>query len=428
MKAFVWTLILTIGISFCSTTSYSQEMTRDEILQELNLLKERIGILEKALKTGDKNEQPQEESSENEKVLSGGETGTGELEFAEDTSEDNEVLHGGERGIRDRWDALEKSIDGIDLSGAVEIEAFYEEHDPKEGHKDSMSDLVLETAELAVDAEITDQMRAHILFDFEEGEGVGVDEAIIHFRASEVCVPDLSCNSFWYASVGKMDVPFGYYETHFISDSLTQELGETKETALVIGAHRSIFNLAAGVFNGDMDESGSDDHIEDFVGMGLLTLREDIVPELSLMGGVSYISNIADSDELTEFVKDEFESETIEDHVEGAGAFLSVSYKERYFLEAEWIGALDAFKEDRNFKPEAWNLEFAFRPIEDFEVALRYGGSENSLDFLPETQIGFAAIYEIYENVSIGLEYQFDEYESDDEVTTITTQLAVEFD
>ena len=146
------------------------------------------------------------------------------------------------------------------------------------------------------------------------------------------------------------------------------------------------------------------------------------------MGGVSYISNIADSDELTEFIKDEFESEAIEDYVAGAGTFLSASYDERYYLEVEWISALASFEEDRRFKPEAWNLEFAFRPIEVFEIALRYGGSDDALDFLPEMQLGVIAAYELFENTSIGLEYLFDRYGNDDEVTTVTTQLAIEFD
>ena len=178
----------------------------------------------------------------------------------------------------------------------------------------------------------------------------------------------------------------------------------------------------------DVDEAGSEDHIENFVGMGLFTLPEDVVPELSVMGGVSYISNIADSDELTEFVEDEFGSDTIENYVAGASAFVSVSYKNRYFPEAEWVGALNTFREDRGFRPQAWNLELAFRPTNVFEIGLRYGGSDNSLDFLPETQVGVVAAYEIFENASIGVEYMFDEFENGDEVSTVVTQLAIEFD
>jgi len=447
MKSLVRIAICAIIASSCFRTGYAEEMTREEIIEELRLLKERMKRLEEALQIADKKEPAAEFFSERDEVLHGGERGIRdrwealekpiegtdwtdmeEIGTPLDEVGDDEILHGGERGIRDRWEALEKAAGGIDLSGAVEIEAAYERLKPKEGSDEETSDLVVETVELAVDAGITDQLKTHILVDFEAGEDVDLDEAIIHFRAEDVCVPDLSCNSFWYASIGRMDVPFGYYETHFIGDSLTQVLAETKEVALMIGAYRAPFNVAAGAFNGDVDEAGGNDHIENFVGTALFTLPEDLAPELGLTGGASYISNIADSDELTEFVEDEFESHTIENYVAGASAFLSASYGERYFLEAEWVSALATFEEDRSFKPEAWNLEFAFRPIEVFEIAVRYGGSDNSLDFLPETQLGVVAVYELLENASIGLEYLFDEYENDDEVTTVTTQFAIEFD
>jgi hypothetical protein len=77
--------------------------------------------------------------------------------------------------------------------------------------------------------------------------------------------------------------------------------------------------------------------------------------------------------------------------------------------------------------PKAWNFEVAFIPIEDVEVAVRYGGSANTLNFLPDTQVGICGIYEIFNNTSIGLEYLHGEFENDDEVVAITTQLAVEF-
>ncbi len=110
----------------------------------------------------------------------------------------------------------------------------------------------------------------------------------------------------------------------------------------------------------------------------------------------------------------------------------------RFFFKAEYVGAVESFEEDKNFKPKAWNFEFAFIPIEDLEVAVRYGGSSDTaitlppdtFIFLPDTQIGICGIYEIFNNTSIGLEYLYEDFENDDEldeVVTITTQLAVEF-
>jgi hypothetical protein len=109
---------------------------------------------------------------------------------------------------------------------------------------------------------------------------------------------------------------------------------------------------------------------------------------------------------------------------------------DRFFFEAEYVSAVESFTEDNNFEPKAWNFEVAFIPTEDFEVAVRYGGSEDTLadtplegplNLLPDKQVGICGIYEIFDNTSIGIEYLHEEFENDDEVVTITTQLAVEF-
>ncbi len=396
-------LSMVFAVFLFSGYPFAQEISKEGIIEELKELKDRTQRLEKALTNLEEEE----------------------LQGKENT--DDTILHNGQRGIRERKEALEKFIEGVELSGTVEVEAVYEHSKPKVGEKEEYSDLTVSSVELAVDAKITYQLRTHVLFDYEDGESVEIDEAIIHFQAEGVCKPDLSCNSPWYASMGKMDVPFGYYESHLLSDSLTQGLGEAKETAVIVGVYNDMLNFATGVFNGDIKEVESDDHIENFVGAFMFTLPEDVIPNLTLMAGISYISNIADSDELTNFIEEEYESNSIEDYVAGISSFLSVSLLEHYFIEAEYVGALEAFEEDRNFKPEAWNLEFAFRPIDVFEIALRYGGSEESLNFLPKTQIGISGVYEIFNNTSISLEYLYDKFENDDEINTITAQFAVEF-
>ncbi|MBU4353036.1 MAG: LbtU family siderophore porin [Nanoarchaeota archaeon] len=396
-------LFLTAAVVLVSDPGLSQEMTKEDIIKELNELKERTRRLEQALKVLEEGEIPTKKGAK------------------------EKIQHGGVKGIRERMVALKRPVDGIEFGGAIEVEASYERFRPEKGESESSSDLTVGTVEFAVDASITDRLRAHVLFEYEDGGAVVVDEAIIHFQAEEVCIPDLSCKSPWYANVGKLNVPFGYFESHFISDPLTKELGDTKETAVIVGVHHSLMNVAAGVFNGDVDKAGNDDHVESYLAAGMFTLPEEIVPNLSLMAGVSYISNIADSDGLTDFLYEEFGMDTIEAYVGGLSAFLSFSFEDRYFFETEYVGASEAFKENRNFEPKAWNFEFAFRPVEDFEIAIGYGVSKDALNFLPEMQIGSVAIYKIFENTSISLEYIYRVFENDDEVTKLTTQLAVEF-
>ncbi len=390
-------LSIVFAVFLFSCSALAQEMSKEELIKELKALKERTRSLEEALAIPDKAE-------------------------TSDITEDEDV------------EDLEEYIKRIEFSGTIEVEAGYEQIKKKAGEKEDSSDLTLATVDFAVDALITDRMRTHILFEYEDGENIIVDEAIIHYQAKEVCVPDLSCNSPWYANIGRLTIPFGYFESLFINGPLTEDLGETKETAVIAGIYNPFINIAAGVFNGDIDKAENDDHIESYVAACTFTLPEDVSPNVGLMIGVSYISNIADSDDLADFFLEEFDPDPvdpdpieIEDYVAGFSSFLSVSFMNRFFFEAEYVGAAESFEEDKNFKPRAWNFEFAFIPIEDFEVAVRYGGSSDTLNFLPDTQVGICGIYEIFNNTSIGLEYLYEEFENDDEVVTITTQLAVEF-
>ncbi len=399
-------LSILFAVFLFSGSALAQEMSKEELAEELKALKERTRSLEEALAIPEKAE-------------------------TSDIIEDEDV-----EDVED----VEEYIKRIEFSGAIEVEASYEQIKPKVGEKEDYSDLTLATVDFAVDALITDRMRTHVLFEYEDGEEVIVDEAIIHYQAEEVCVPDLSCNSPWYASIGRLSIPFGYFESHFINGPLTEDLGETKETAVIAGIYNPFINIAAGVFNGDVDMNGNDDRIESYVAACRFTLPEDASPNVGLMIGVYYISKIADSDDLTDFFDAEFGTDEIIEYVAGFSSFLSVSFMNRFFFEAEYVGAVESFKDDENFKPKAWNFEFAFIPIEDFKVAVRYGGSSDTSDafgttenFLPDTQVGICGIYEIFNNTAIGLEYLYEEFEyyeeigNDAEVVTITTQLAVEF-
>ncbi len=391
-------LSIVFAVFLFSGSALAQEMSKEELIKELKALKERTRSLEEALAIPDK--------AKTSYII-----------------EDEDV------------EDVEEYIKRIEFSGAIEVEAVYEQIKPKVGEKEDSSDLTLATVDFAIDALITDRMRTHILFEYEDDEDFIVDEAIIHYQAKEVYVPDLSYNSPWYANIGRLTIPFGYFESLFINGPLTEELGETKETAVIAGIYNPFINIAAGVYNGDIDKAGNSDRIESYVAACKLTLPEDISSNVGLMIGVSYISNIADSDELADFFDEEL-GEIIE-YVAGFSSFLSVSLMNRFFFKAEYIGAVESFEEDKNFKPKAWNFEFAFIPIEDLEVAVRYGGSSDTaitlppdpdtFIFLPDTQVGICGIYEIFNNTSIGLEYLHEEFENDDEVVTITTQLAVEF-
>ena len=327
-----------------------------------------------------------------------------------------------EKGLLDKWS------DKITLSGAIEVEVGYEDFDyddPAEDDEKS-SDISLATVELGVDVDIVKYVKGHVLFKYEDDEDVFVDEGSISINGEDV-VP-------LYLNAGKLYIPFGNYESHFISDPLTLELGEIRESAIVAGFANDMFDLSLGVFNGDINETDEDDDlIEKFVASAVFSLPEDTVSGLGLTAGASWISDIADSNGLQD-VLDEAGTDEIEDYIPGWSAFLSVSFLDKFFFEAEYVAATDKFENDdlglapgEKFEPKAWNFELAYAITEDLEAAIRYEGSNDALNIIPEKQYGAAITYGLFENTSIAVEYLHGKFENDDERNLLTAQLAIEF-
>ncbi|MEZ4485840.1 MAG: LbtU family siderophore porin [Syntrophotaleaceae bacterium] len=313
----------------------------------------------------------------------------------------------------------------VSFSGLVEVEAGYidvESDDPAVDGDES--DLVLATVELGIDVDFIKHVSGHVLLLWEEDdtEPMDVDEAFIRLDGAEV-LP-------LYLQAGKMYVPFGNFDSHFISDPLTLELGETRESAAIVGYANDLFDLSFGVFNGDIDEEGDDDHIDSFVASAVYTMPEGVVEGLELTGGVSWISNIADSDVLG----DEIADGELNDKVGGIAAFVSATLNEKWSLIAEYVGALDAFEAgELNFsggekmEPKTWNVELGYAVTDALEVALRYEGGDDLGDLLPDSQYGIVASYALFKNTSLALEYLHGEFENDDEQDLVTAQLAFEF-
>lgn len=125
---------------------------------------------------------------------------------------------------------------------------------------------------------------------------------------------------------------------------------------------------------------------------------------------------------------------TIQEHISGFSAFLSASFMNRFYFEAEYLGATERFKPGelsfdggQAFKPKAWNSEVAYRVTEGLEFAVRYEGSDDCGNFLPKEQYGGALIYGLLENTSLAFEYLHGKFENDDKRDLLTVQVATEF-
>jgi hypothetical protein len=319
----------------------------------------------------------------------------------------------------------------IALSGAVEVELGHTNTDYQDAATDDVSEnaVALATVELGVDAEIHEHVSGHVLFLYEEGEDILVDEGFITVDGKDA-LP-------LYLNAGRIYLPFGQFESHMVSGPVTTDLGETGQSAIQVGFANDMIDASLAFFNGDVDETDADDDIIDSYALGVqFTMPEDTIALLGLTAGVSYISNLADTDGFEGFLTTEGE---VADAVAGMGAFISVSFMDKAFLEAEYIAAMDeftaadlSFADGDELAPSAWNLELAYALLEGLELAVRYaqtsdikGGVDDEV--LPESQYGLAAAYEVFDSTTIALEYLASTYENDDEVSAITAQLAIEF-
>jgi hypothetical protein len=267
------------------------------------------------------------------------------------------------------------------------------------------------------------------LFSYEEDtDSIEVDEAFIRLDGEDK-LP-------LFINAGRQYVPFGYFESHFISDPPTVDLGETLESSLVAGYAGDALEISLGVFNGDVNETGeNDDHIDGYVASAVYTAPTG--RNFGFKAGVSYISNIGESDSLQdEDGIDEDAGNTIDSYVPGLAAFISANYKEKLFLEAEYVTATDEFEAGeldfdggRAAQPSAYNLELAYLFTDRLEAGVRVAGAQDVGEFLPETLYGVVVNYGLLNNLSLGLEYQYGEFDSvdDKDITTATAQLALEF-
>ncbi len=306
--------------------------------------------------------------------------------------------------------ALNKSIT---LGGLLELEAFW---DKVEGEEET-SDLQLATVELSADVDINENIAGHLSLLWEDGgtDDIEIDQAVIFLRHP---VP------FWSHYVtfagGKMYLPFGNFDSAFISDPLTLELGETNSTAAVFGFQGNLMALHIGAFNGEVDTLDDDDQIDSWVASLELT------PVDGFAFGISYLSDIAESD--IELVQDE---DLYRSSVAAGGAYLSWRLGDLNLL-AEYIATLESLSSEivgagedlTGEKPWAWNLELAWEPTDRWQVAAKAEGAKDFQNDLK--RYGVVVSRGLFRNTVLGLEYL---YGDDDENIshTVTAQLALSF-
>jgi len=313
----------------------------------------------------------------------------------------------------------------LSFTGLIELEA-YQVH--IEGG-DEESNMSLATAQFEISVEVNDYLNGYIVFLHEEDAepSVDIDEALVILTCpAEFLHGQLSLTS------GKLYVPFGHFESHFITDPLTLDLGETNDTALYVGWDvADSIALKAGVFSGETDTAGDNDTIDSFVA------SIEVLPAPGLTLGASYISDLAESD--IELVRDDgVLGNVYKSSIPGIGAFLLLARGDFIFV-AEYLAATRDFHRTAveaaiadegdltGRRPRALNLELAYLPFERWEFAVR---GERARDFQNDSaRYGGVVSHSLMEHVLVGLEYLHSDGKGEDNNPshTWTGQLAFQF-
>jgi hypothetical protein len=319
----------------------------------------------------------------------------------------------------------------LEISGLVEVEASHVNDqispatDPAAPEK--TSDIVLATVELAVDSQINERVSAHVAFLYEEDStDFGIDEGTI----------TLGLGDSMAVTAGKMYVPFGRFDSFMISDPQTLVMAETVETVLMFSAENNGVYGFAYLFNGDSDEASSaPDNDGISAGFNLGYAREGMFDV-----GVTYISNIGDTDTLQGLETTGTASGVVDASIAGASAYFSAGFG-KVTVVGEHVMALDSFNNgdldgtvSNKEQPSASNLEVGFDVADGITLAAAYQKTAEALFIgLPETVISASVAYEVMEGATLSAEYAtMEDYATSDGGTgesanSFTMQLAVEF-
>jgi hypothetical protein len=298
----------------------------------------------------------------------------------------------------------------VTFSGGVEVEAGTSENYGGV----TTTDIVLAKVEMAIDAELNDRVSAHIAYLYED-DATALDEGTI----------TLKFNDTTSLIAGHAYVPFGDFSSYMVSDPLTLALGETSEDVLMLSMESGKVSGSVYTFNGDADEiseAPNDDALSFGANIGYTT--DDI------WMGVSYISNIADTNGLQD------PGNTIDSAVAGMGVYFGMNIN-RFSIIAEHVAAMESFTNGDSLAgntvvneetPTATNMEVAFNMNDAAIIAVAYQMTDEA-DFLglPETATSIAVSFDVMEAAGVGIEYRTSENYDGDTDSVLTVKLAVEF-
>ncbi len=276
------------------------------------------------------------------------------------------------------------------------------------------SDFGMAAVELLLSAQVNKWVSGQAVFLYENPPFA--DDSNVFIEDAFIKLGNLETFPF-YAQAGVFFVPYGALLTHFPDDPLVDvpvslSFGEMEEHAFLVGFEKGGFAASAYCFNGDVEDDDGDDHVEDF-GFDVNYTFSDEGRGFDFMVGGSYVSNVADTDGLSDIFGDE-----IKDKEGGIALYSEITFG-RFFILGEYMTALDEIESRDGSvqgEPSVWNVEAGFNYdgfIRPFELVFKYAGSDDDAERLGffEDRYGLALNIDLFENTGIGMGYFHDEYD-----------------
>ena len=319
-------------------------------------------------------------------------------------------------------------LDCVTLSGAIELDYSYTDpRDVKDKNSDSSSDLNIGAAELGLEVCFHEYVTGNFILkseDLDDDDKIFWDEATITIQKEGFPL---------YFVGGKRGQPFGVFESHLISDTITQDCYEIAKTGATIGFVPGILGLdiSATVYRGDT----LIEHLDEAeVG------AEVVIPDNDDVS--SFIANITMEPAEGLLLSAYWDSEPGNDERnETLGGTVHYEFW-KVTLDAEYIGATKREKiVSKEHKESAWFAAAAFQVIDPLEIAVRYGAFNDDVDGDQdghlENRYSVGANYTLFEKndfaTTFMLEYRRSNYENEtgviveDTANEVFAKLAIEF-
>lgn len=320
--------------------------------------------------------------------------------------------------IADRDKNVSTWSDRIEVGALIEIEAGYSR--PYVG--DAESDIIIATFAPYITSKLNAwiSVQGALLYE-QDSTNFEVDIAIITIANAD--------KTPVYSIIGQTYMPFGNYDTNMLSNPLTLEICETRETGIQLGAATFGVTGTAYIFGG---ESGDNQELD---GFGAFLGYNTEFENGALGIGLGYLNNLGESDALQDSLVD---SGKVSGSAFNARLDIgSINIIGEYAAANDSFNMADYDEEGGSARPSAFNLEagYSFTTAgKESMIAVAYQGSRQAaaIDLSKSRALATYSV-KLIRNTGLLVEYACDTDYAIDEggtgktASALVAQLAVVF-